>query len=98
GVNPAKHGIFDFLTHDPRTYLPELSSADVRPPRRHLTVGPHRIPLDRPRLPRLRKSTPFWKTPGDHRVPCSILRVPITFPAEPFDGGALLSAMCVPDL
>ena len=42
-------------------------------------------------------SKPFWKVLGDHQVPCSILRVPITFPPEKFHG-TLLSAMCVPDL
>ncbi|HLU66268.1 MAG TPA: alkaline phosphatase family protein, partial [Kofleriaceae bacterium] len=35
---------------------------------------------------------------GRHGVPSSVLRVPITFPAEPFAAGTLLSAMCVPDL
>ena len=44
-----------------------------------------------------RKSTPFWSLLGKHQIPCSILRVPITFPPQKFDG-TLLSAMCVPDL
>jgi predicted AlkP superfamily phosphohydrolase/phosphomutase len=97
GTSPAKHGIFDFLTRDPRTYQPDLSSADVRPPRRHLPLGPYRIPLGRPQVRLLRKSRPFWDQLGRHGVPSSILRVPITFPAEPF-AGTMLSAMCVPDL
>ena len=97
GTSPAKHGIFDFLTRDPRTYLPDLSSAEVRPPRRHLSLGPYRIPLGRPQVRLLRKSRPFWDELGRHGVPASILRVPITFPAEPF-AGTMLSAMCVPDL
>src|SRR5690349_20137946 len=25
GSNPGKHGIFDFLTRDPKTYLPDLA-------------------------------------------------------------------------
>lgn len=98
GVNPSKHGIFDFLTRDPRSYLPELSSAHVGSPRRHLTLGSYRIPLSKPQIKLLRKSKPFWKLLGDYRIPCSILRVPITFPPEPFEGGTMLSAMCVPDL
>ena len=97
GTNPGKHGIFDFLTRDPRTYQPDLSSAEVRPPRRHLPLGPYRIPLGRPEVRLLRKSRPFWDELGRHGVPSSILRVPITFPAEPF-AGTMLSAMCVPDL
>ncbi len=97
GVNPSKHGIFDFLTRDPKSYLPDLSSAEVLPPARHLDLGKWRVPLGKPRIRLNRKSTPFWNLLGKYRVPCSILRVPITFPPQKFDG-TLLSAMCVPDL
>ncbi len=44
-----------------------------------------------------RKSESFWKILGDHSIPSTILRVPITFPPEDFNG-RLLSAMCTPDL
>src|SRR5689334_21136535 len=39
GVNPGKHHIFDFLTPDLRTYQPKLSSVEILPPRRSLSVG-----------------------------------------------------------
>jgi predicted AlkP superfamily phosphohydrolase/phosphomutase len=81
GVNPGKHNIFDFLNHDLRTYAPELSSARVR----------------RDSVELRRKSEPFWKILGRHHVSSTILRVPITFPPEEFEG-RLLSAMCTPDL
>lgn len=97
GVHPAKHAIFDFLGRDRRTYEAKLSSVEIRPPSRHLQLGHFRLPLGRPTIRMLRRSEPFWKRLADHRVPCSILRVPITFPAEPFSGTSL-SAMCVPDL
>lgn len=97
GVNPAKHGIFDFLTRDRKSYMPDLSSADVGPPRRHLNIGNWQIPVGKPQLKLLRKSKPFWEILGRYRVPCSILRVPITFPPDKF-AGTMLSAMCVPDL
>jgi hypothetical protein len=44
GVNPARHNMFDFLNRSLRTYLPELSSARVRDPRRILKIGKYRIP------------------------------------------------------
>ncbi len=44
-----------------------------------------------------RKSQTFWKILGDRSIGSTILRVPITFPPENFDG-RLLSAMCTPDL
>ena len=97
GVLPGKHGIFDFLTRDPRTYQPELSSAEVRPAHRNLDIGPYRIPLGRPTVRMMRRSRPFWDDLGRHGVPSSILRVPITFPPDRFEG-TMLSAMCVPDL
>ena len=97
GVNPAKHNIFDFLNRDLKSYVPELSSSKVRPPHRVLRLGRWRIPLSRPMVEMRRKSEPFWKILGRHSIGCTILRVPITFPPEHFNG-RLLSAMCTPDL
>jgi len=97
GVSPARHNIFDFLNRNLKSYLPELSSSRVNKPRRVLQVGRYRIPLRRPTVELRRKSIPFWKILGEHGVDCTILRVPITFPPEKFDG-KLLSAMCTPDL
>ncbi len=97
GVNPAKHNIFDFLNRDFRTYAPELSSAKVRPAARFLKIGPWKIPLSRPTVELRRKSQPFWKILSRHAIQSTILRVPITFPPEPF-AGRMLSAMATPDL
>jgi predicted AlkP superfamily phosphohydrolase/phosphomutase len=97
GVNPGKHSIFDFLHRNPKNYLSELSSAEIRAGARQLKLGRFLLPLGRPVLRLLRRSQPFWKILGDHGVFSIILRVPITFPPEKFDGMSL-SAMCVPDL
>ncbi len=97
GTNPGKHNIFDFLAPDPNTYAPRLSSVDIRPPRRMLRFGKFQFPLGKADVRLLRKSRPFWNVLGDHGIPSSILRVPITFPPEKLRG-VLLSAMCVPDL
>src|SRR5690606_17796480 len=69
-----------------------------RRPRRPLPIGPYRTPLGKPEVKLLRRSKPCWEELGRHGVPSSVLRVPITCPAEPFAAGTLLSAMCVPDL
>ena len=97
GCNPGKHRIFDFLVPNRKSHLPELASARVAPPKRSLPLGPFRIPLGKPLIEAGRRSQPFWKTLGDHGIVSTILRVPITFPAEKFNG-TLLSAMSVPDL
>jgi len=97
GVNPARHSMFDFLNRNLKSYMPELSSTRVRSPERILKLGRYRIPLSRPLVEMRRKSRTFWNILGEHRIGATILRVPITFPPEKFNG-RLLSAMCTPDL
>jgi predicted AlkP superfamily phosphohydrolase/phosphomutase len=97
GVSPAKHNIFDFLNRSLKTYIPELASSKVRPARKILKIGRLRLPLSHPVVEMRRKSESFWKILGEHSIASTILRVPITFPPEDFNG-RLLSAMCTPDL
>ena len=97
GVNPGKHNIFDFLTRDKVSYLPKLSSVDIRGPRRSISIGKYQFPLGKADIRLLRKSKPFWKVLGEHGIFSGVIRVPITFPPEKFYG-VCLSGMCVPDL
>ena len=97
GVNPARHNMFDFLNRSLHSYMPELSSTRVSGPRRVLHLGKYRIPLSRPNVEMRRKSRTFWNILGEHHITSTVLRVPITFPPEKFNG-RLLSAMCTPDL
>lgn len=84
GVNPGKHNIYDFLNRSLRTYLPELSSSRIGSGRKSYAKL-------------LRRSRPFWQVAGEYGIFSTILRVPITFPPEKFNG-VCLSGMCVPDL
>ncbi|MEX2260304.1 MAG: alkaline phosphatase family protein [Bryobacteraceae bacterium] len=97
GVNPARHNIFDFLNRSLKTYMPELASARVHQPRRVLKIGRFRLPLSRPHVEMRRKSQPFWKILGEQYIASTIIRVPITFPPDKFQG-RMLSAMSTPDL
>ncbi len=97
GANPGKHAIFDFIVPDRKTYLPTLSSSHIGNASRSIKIGKYNLPLGKPELRLLRKSTPFWKILGKNFVFSQVLRVPITFPAEKFYG-TCLSAMCAPDL
>ena len=97
GVDPARHNIFDFINRDLKTYQPKLASSEVVNARRTIQVGNWVIPVGRPVVRNMRKSRVFWDILGEHGIPCNVLRVPLTFPAEKF-AGMLLSAMCVPDL
>lgn len=97
GTNPGKHNIYDFLTRDKHSYAPILSSVDIRGPKKRLKLGKINIPVGKPDIRLLRKSTPFWVTLGKQGIFSNIIRVPITFPPEKFYGVSL-SGMCVPDL
>lgn len=98
GANPGRHNIFDFLSRNPKNYLPDLSSARIGSRRRVLKLGPIKIPFGtKPVIEGFRRGRSFWAVLGDNRILSQIIRVPITFPPEKFRG-MLLSAMCVPDL
>ncbi|MFB3903428.1 MAG: alkaline phosphatase family protein [Acidobacteriota bacterium] len=97
GADASHHNIFDFVTRDPDTYLPMLSSAQVKGPRRKLSLGPWVFPLGKSRILGYRRSRTFWSVLGARGLFSTILRVPITFPVEEFNG-VLLAGMCVPDL
>lgn len=97
GVNPGKHGIFDFFTRNPKNYQPVLSSAIISSRTKFLKLGPFKFPRIVNTIKFLRKSTSFWKILGQHKIFSTVLRVPITFPPEKFYG-TCLSAMCAPDL
>ena len=97
GCHPGKHNIFDFLSRDPKTYLPDLSSAHIGSPKKVLPLGKYNFPLSKPEIKGMRKSVPFWKILGDNGIFSTILRIPVTFPPEKFRGH-LLSGMCAPDL
>ena len=97
GTDASGHGIFDFLARDPSTCAPVLSSSRVTASKRRIRIGPFRIPIGRGTVRSLRKSTSFWKILGQYGIFSTILRVPITFPPERFNG-VMLSGMCVPDL
>jgi predicted AlkP superfamily phosphohydrolase/phosphomutase len=97
GVNPGKHNIYDFLARDTSNYLPYLSSAEIKGPKRQIKIGKYSIPFGKTEIKAMRKGTPFWHWLGKAGIFSSVIRVPVTFPPEKFSG-VLLSGMCVPDL
>jgi predicted AlkP superfamily phosphohydrolase/phosphomutase len=94
GTGPARHGIFDFVERDPATYLPDVGTGGVRPPRfwRDLIEVGSAEGFTR------RRGTPFWEIAANHGVPVDVLHVPYAFPPDPVPGGRMLSGLGVPDL
>ncbi len=99
GVDASRHNIFDFITRDPCTYLPILSSTEIRQGEKALLkIGKFEfLKKSTSSIRLLRKGKPWWAILGEKKIFSNIIRVPITFPPEKFHG-ACLSGMCVPDL
>jgi predicted AlkP superfamily phosphohydrolase/phosphomutase len=97
GVNPGAHNIFDFLTRDKRYCLPQLASTETLTNERTRSLLGFRWKKAQSSVAITRKSQPFWKILGAHGVFSNIIRVPISYPPEKFNGN-ILSAMCTPDL
>lgn len=87
GVNPGGHGIFDFVTRNPKTYLPDL--AFNRYEQKNAFVPPRAV--------NLRRGTAVWDVLTKADIPATILRLPCTYPPGPLRG-RMLSGMGVPDV
>jgi predicted AlkP superfamily phosphohydrolase/phosphomutase len=94
GTGPARHGVFDFVERDPRTYLPDVGTGGVRPPRYWADLVQRESAQGYTR----RRGTPFWQIAADGGVRAVVLRVPYAFPPDPVPGGRMLSGLGVPDL
>ncbi len=97
GADPGRHGIYDFIERDPKTYLPYLSIARTEAPSHVLPVGKWRIPISKGKVELLRRGPAFWELLSERGVPCQVYRVPSNFP--PRDCGAKqLAGLGAPDL
>ena len=94
GLNPGRHGIFDFLRRDPATYMPDIGLVKVEKPRFLFKT----IPIRGARLTNNRKGVPFWEQLDRAGIVTANLRLPLEFPARPLDHGTTLSGLGVPDV
>lgn len=97
GLDPAGHGIFDFIHRRPATLQPFSSMAETDEPVHHLSIGPYRLPLSSGRVRLLRRGEAFWQALDAHGIPTTIVRIPVNFPATPGKTIAL-SGMGTPDM
>ncbi len=56
------------------------------------------IPETIPTVTSRRAGTPFWQVAGEHGIPATVARIPVTFPAKDFPHGHLLAGLGIPDL
>lgn len=96
GLDPAEHGIFDFVERDPQTMQPFSSLGVTEESPFRLPLGPYRIPLRSARVRTRRHGQPFWDVLSDHGIPVMIVRLPVNYP--PSRAGDELAGMGTPDL
>ncbi len=96
GLDPAKHGIFDFVHRDPATMQPFLSMSGTTDARFRIPLGPWQLPLSRAQVVSLRKGKAFWQTLEEHGIPAMIVHMPVNYP--PVESGEGLAGMGTPDL
>jgi predicted AlkP superfamily phosphohydrolase/phosphomutase len=87
GTNPGGHGIFDFLSRDPKTYLPILG----------LSRYEQKNAFVPPKVVNQRRGTPMWELLSNAGIPSTIIRCPCTYPPDEIQG-RVLAGVGVPDL
>jgi predicted AlkP superfamily phosphohydrolase/phosphomutase len=96
GLDPDRHGIYDFVHRDPATLQVFSSMSRNEEPRFVLPLGPYRIPLSGARVVSLRRGTAFWQTLAARDIPVTVVRMPTNYP--PLKAGRALAGMGTPDL
>jgi len=86
GKNPGEHNIFDFINRNPKNYMPGLS-----------ILQKSTTDLSGTEFIEVMKEKPFWEILSSAGVPVSVIRWPVTFPAERINGN-LLSGLGVPEI
>lgn len=87
GVNPGRHGIFDFLSRDPERLLPIPA----------LTRYEQKNPFLPPKASNLRRAPALWEHLTEKGLESAVLRCPCTYPPDRLKG-RLLAGVGVPDL
>ena len=87
GLNPGKHGVYDFLQRDPATYGLRVGPLTVRMSADGRGLGASNN----------RHGATLWSLASSVGKRCRLLRVPGTCPPDPING-RMLSGLGVPDL
>jgi len=97
GLDPAGHGIYDFIHRDPKTMAPVSSMSETTGAGRTLNIGPWVLPLSQGHVESFRQGKAFWQILSERGVPVNIIRMPTNFPPVDSEGESL-SGMGTPDM
>jgi len=97
GLDPGRHGIFDFIHRNPKTMTPFLSTTRTEDGSWTIGVGHWQFPLRAGHVELLRRGEAFWDVLERHGIETTIVRMPANFPPS---GAATreLSGMGTPDM
>lgn len=98
GVNPGRHGIFDFIHRNPSDLSPYLSTSMVDPSGVSLKLGGLQVPLWGGGVKSMRGSTPMWDYLSDQKIPSFWYRLPGNYPVSDSSYTKSLSGMGTPAL
>ena len=97
GLDPAGHGVFDFLQRDPETMQPVEPFYVIGPEGRSINLGSWVLPLSGGDVELYRGGRAFWELLDDAGIETTIFRMPVNFP--PVDtGGRSFAGMGTPDI
>ena len=77
GTNPGGYGIYDFIGRDPKTYTPKLLLTEMKSGLTGVSYSSGN------------KGTPFWEITSERGFPTTVIKWPVTFPAEKVNGRML---------
>ncbi len=97
GMDPGGHGIFDFFSRDPKTYVPVFSATETSGGAKTLRLGKTLIPLSGGEIRNLRRGRAFWQILEEAGVPSTVFKIPSNYPPVG-SKQRTLSGMNTPDL
>lgn len=80
GADPGVHGIYDFLTRTPETYVPKFSGADSLPAEWIVKLGKYKIPLKSSKILLRREGKAFWDYLEERDIEATIFKIPANYP------------------
>ena len=97
GCNPGKHGLFDFIHVDRKSYGVANSMAYNDPPGMELSLFGYTLPLTGGDQHLTRAFPAFWEVMSAAGVPVAVYRIPANFPSQETDA-ITFPDMGTPDL
>ncbi len=97
GMDPGGHGIFDFFSRDPKTYVPVFSATETSSAAKTIRLGQTVIPLSSGQIRNLRRGRAFWQILEERGVPATVVKMPSNYPPVP-SKQRTLAGMNTPDL